>query len=66
MVPDIGGGGYAVGESGEICDSADYFEIAKLAEVIRNGYDINGFVLLEEIQDGAVEPPVRLPVEVIL
>ena len=37
-----------------------------LAEVIRNGYDINGFVLLEEIQDGAVEPPVRLPVEVIL
>ena len=59
------GGGRLVREAREVGAPADRVELLTPLERLGDGHDVDRLAALEEVEDGRVDPPVGLAVEVL-
>ena len=54
-----------VAEAAQVGPAADRLELVAPLQGLRDGHDIDGLAPLEQVQDGRVDPRIRLAVEVL-
>ena len=62
---DVGGGGHAIGERSDVGDAAGLLQRVFAAEDVNDRDEVDGLAAFEQAQGGAINQPVRFPVEIL-